>query len=777
MSPARQLARIACRSLFTCALIVLAHAASAASWNYLGGPFGGQPLALFIDAAGNTWAGLNGSGVFHRAAGSTEWVERPGLPTQSNAKLAIDNAGTVYVTGSAGVFSFQPGAAAWVQASGSNGLPNQAGGGLTTDAAGNVFVAMNTSPSTVYKLTAGTINWIAVGAGLPLDSMPNDLVFDAAGNLWASVYGTGVYKLSPGATVWSAMGAGLDNSKITSLAVVGNDLFAGIQFGGVFKLTNAASGGTAWSAWTGGSMNPGDAVYALARGANDTLYAAGYGAVYALPGGSNSWVMQGTGLTSFGPGYAIAYSRSDASLTLANGTGTLLLPAGSATWRQANIGMTASTVYDMVVMPNGDLYAATFGQGVQWQVNGTSVWTPVDPARMSPVVEAIAVDSAGTLFASSSGTVLRLNAGTWSTAGSDQGGFAYVLAVDGANTLWAGQNGAVRKLAVGSSTWAASGAGLPASQSVNALAIDGAATVYAGIFGDGIYALSPGTTTWTARKAGLPDTSVRALQRDATGFMYAAVERGVYKFAAGAWQAVAANQPRDITSLAFAANGELFAGTQNDYAWRLPPGSAAWIQVQLGLGSRTVQSLVAGGGRIYAGTESSRGSPSGVFVYRPQDSVVEFYNSLLDNYFITAEPSEQAAVDGGAAGPGWSRTGEYFNAGGASKVCRFYGSLSPGPNSHFYTINTAECQLLKDIQGSTPASQKRWNFESNDFFSSPPTGGSCAGNTVPVYRAYNNGFARGIDSNHRITSNNVDYLAQLARGWIGEGIVMCAPGN
>ena len=774
MSPVRQRARSTCRSVFVFAMLVVAQAASAASWNYLGGPFGGQPLALFIDATGNTWAGMNGSGVYHRAAGSAEWILRPGLPTQSNAKLTVDNAGTVYVTGSAGVFSSAAGGTTWLKVSGSNGLPNQAAGGLTTDSAGNVYAAMN-APAVVYKLAAGSANWIAVAAGLPADSLPNDLVFDAAGNLWASIFGAGAYKLAPGATVWSAVGTGLNNSKITSLAAVGNDLFAGIQFGGVYKLTNAATGGSTWSAWVGGSMNAGDAVYALVRGANDVLYAAGYGIVYALPGGSPTWVTMGSGLSTFGPGYALAYSRKDGSLTLANGTGALILPSGSANWTPANIGMTASTVYDLVVTPNGDLYAATFGQGVQWQVKGTSVWTPVDPARMSSVVEAIAIDSTGTIFASSSGTVLKLTAGTWNPAGSDQGGFAYVLAVDGANTLWAGQNGAVRKLAAGSATWLATGTGLPGGQSVNALAIDGAATAYAGIYGMGIYALATGGTTWSVRNTGLPDTNVRALQRDATGFMYAAVEQGVYKFVSGAWQPVAANQPADVIALAFDTNGDLYAGTENNYAWRLAVGSAIWTQIGPGLGSRAVQTLAVGGGRIYAGTESSRGSPSGVFVYVPLDSVVEFYNNILDNFFITADPVEQAAVDNGAAGPGWSRTGGYFSAGGVSTVCRFYGSLAPGPNSHFYTIDPTECQQLKNLQAGTPATQKRWNFESNDFSSAPPIGGSCGAGTMPVYRAYNNGFARGIDSNHRITASNAAYLAQVAKGWIGEGIVMCAP--
>ena len=158
-------------------------------------------------------------------------------------------------------------------------------------------------------------------------------------------------------------------------------------------------------------------------------------------------------------------------------------------------------------------------------------------------------------------------------------------------------------------------------------------------------------------------------------------------------------------------------------------------------------------------------------------SVVEFYNTALDNFFITGNATEQLAVAHGAAGAGWSTTGHFFRGGGPAQVCRFYGSLAPGPNSHFYTVDPVECQALKSLQATTPVTQKRWNFESNDFFSSSPVNGQCASGRVPVYRAYNNGFARAIDSNHRISANHAAYLAQIARGWTGEGIVMCAPAN
>ena len=161
------------------------------------------------------------------------------------------------------------------------------------------------------------------------------------------------------------------------------------------------------------------------------------------------------------------------------------------------------------------------------------------------------------------------------------------------------------------------------------------------------------------------------------------------------------------------------------------------------------------------------------------DLVVEFYNTNLDHYFITADTNEAAGIDSGSAGPGWSRTGYSFNSGGSTSVCRFYGSQLPGPNSHFFTLAGSECDGLKQLQASTPDTEKRWNFESLGFVSSPPTtggiNGTCPTGTQPVYRAYNNGFAKGVDSNHRIISSLTAIQEVVTRDWSDEGVVMCAP--
>lgn len=163
-------------------------------------------------------------------------------------------------------------------------------------------------------------------------------------------------------------------------------------------------------------------------------------------------------------------------------------------------------------------------------------------------------------------------------------------------------------------------------------------------------------------------------------------------------------------------------------------------------------------------------------------TVVEFYNTQLKHYFITADPAEQAAVDAGAAGSGWTRTGLGFRAytpalgipPGQSPVCRFYGStainpatgLRRGPNSHFYTAQAAECSAVQLDPG--------WTLEGFAFYTRlPEVNGLCAGGTVPVFRNYNN-RAWSNDSNHRYTTDFATYQLMQSLGWAPEGIVFCA---
>src|SRR5258706_9424417 len=59
--------------------------------------------------------------------------------------------------------------------------------------------------------------------------------------------------------------------------------------------------------------------------------------------------------------------------------------------------------------------------------------------------------------------------------------------------------------------------------------------------------------------------------------------------------------------------------------------------------------------------------------------ITEFFNTNLAHYVLITEAAEVAAIENGAAGPGWQKTGKTLNANSAPgdaaglvAVCRFY---------------------------------------------------------------------------------------------------------
>lgn len=164
-------------------------------------------------------------------------------------------------------------------------------------------------------------------------------------------------------------------------------------------------------------------------------------------------------------------------------------------------------------------------------------------------------------------------------------------------------------------------------------------------------------------------------------------------------------------------------------------------------------------------------------------TVHEFFNESLNRYFRTANEGEANFLRNTPA-TGERDTGRSFRAwsplaapAGTANVCRFYGSVAPGPNSHFYTADPGECRGLQRLELGTPATQKRWNYEELTFAVRVPVNGVCASADapVPVRRVYNRGDVTGRDSNHRYVTDLALYNQMIAQGWAGEGVVMCAP--
>ncbi len=155
----------------------------------------------------------------------------------------------------------------------------------------------------------------------------------------------------------------------------------------------------------------------------------------------------------------------------------------------------------------------------------------------------------------------------------------------------------------------------------------------------------------------------------------------------------------------------------------------------------------------------------------PVANAIEYYHAEYDHYFVTANPTEIAALDAGNF-RGWKRTDAIIPVwttphSGLDPVCRFLSHPMTGErqiSSHFYTPSTSECDYV--------AAAPQWQLESmNIFYLRIPEridgGLFCPVGTQPLYRAYNNGLSGA--SNHRYTTSPTILDNMIGQGWIFEG--------
>jgi hypothetical protein len=160
---------------------------------------------------------------------------------------------------------------------------------------------------------------------------------------------------------------------------------------------------------------------------------------------------------------------------------------------------------------------------------------------------------------------------------------------------------------------------------------------------------------------------------------------------------------------------------------------------------------------------------------------VEYYYAAWNFYFVTAIPAEIAALDGGAFGGVWQRTGQQFNVyssttatrslpAGATTVWRFFSTTFAPKSSHFYTDIVAEYNSL--------LANPNWQLEGPVFSTPMPAAdGTCPAGSIPIYRLFNNGM--GGAPNHRFTTDPNVRAQMIAEGWapegFGIGVVFCSP--
>ena len=139
---------------------------------------------------------------------------------------------------------------------------------------------------------------------------------------------------------------------------------------------------------------------------------------------------------------------------------------------------------------------------------------------------------------------------------------------------------------------------------------------------------------------------------------------------------------------------------------------------------------------------------------------------FFGTYFLTSSPNEIEALDAGAFGGAWQRTGEEFNVwsgpvSGAVPTCRFFNTTF---GTHFYTPYAAECAGLQ----ANPSED--WHYEGIAFYLQvPDESGNCPMGTTILYRLYGNGVSGYPGPVHRFTTSAALFNTMRDAGWVSEG--------
>ena len=497
-------------------------------------------------------------------------------------------------------------------------------------------------------------------------------------------------------------------------------------------------------------------------------------ALLVLPAtaGTNSW-------TAIGPvayPFAIDPSSPSTIYSVVNGNAVTKTTDGGGHWADLAI-FAFDSVNCLVIDPAypATIYAAL---GDPWDLADVPIYKSVDGGAHwaaeaaefngAPTsVVAIAPSLSSTLYAGANEAVFKSSDGglSWEMRSNGLTGF-YVsaLAIDPTNAdivyvaqvvasfMDTGDPTKIFKSTDGGGQWRQAAIAVPAPAQITSLVIDPVtpSVVYAAYaYGNGgknggVFKSFDSGETWIAAQNGLSDTNVYALAIDpsVSRRIYAATQQGVFM--------------------------------STDFA-------ASWTPINDGLTGPDLNVLaisIDGNGSILRAATSA-----GLFEYQmtiPPSAgavaVIEYFNAMFDDYFVTANPHEISELDNGAF-PGWARTGLQFNAYAtlevpAVPVCRFFSTGFAPKSTHFYTPFASECSTLR--------LDSNWELESASAFAIalPGADGVCAAGLIPVYRLYN--LNQGGVPNHRYTTDTAVRAQMMTQGWVAEGlgpnaVEMCSP--
>jgi photosystem II stability/assembly factor-like uncharacterized protein len=432
------------------------------------------------------------------------------------------------------------------------------------------------------------------------------LAINSSGHIFAGTQAFGIFRSTDNGGSWTAVNTGLTNTTVWSLAINANDhIFAGTQDGEIFRSTD---NGSNWTRVKTGVTNM--AVYTLAiNPATQVIFAGTFGisggGIFRSTDNGNSWTTVGLTNTTV---YELAISING---NIFAGTSSQIFHStnNGDSWTALSTGFTEAPVNALAINGSGHVFTGFLGGVFRSTDNGDS-WTEVN-AGMDSEVRALASSYDGRVFVGTRGGVFYStdNGGNWIRT-SLLGNVINSLAINNQGHIFVGHGtfgGGLYRSTDNGKTWdhhiICCSIGIP----VLALAINSTGHIFAGTSVRGIFRSTNNGDSWTEINTGLPNgRSVISIAINSNEHIFVAATGGVYRSTdnGDSWTTVNTGLTNtSVSALAINSNGHIFAGTSGGGVFRSTDNGDSWTTVNTGLTNTRVSSLaINSNGHVSAGT-------------------------------------------------------------------------------------------------------------------------------------------------------------------------------
>jgi photosystem II stability/assembly factor-like uncharacterized protein len=465
----------------------------------------------------------------------------------------------------------------------------------------------------VFRSTNNGVDWTSISSGLYSNTQVSS--FGASGSNLYVVLSENIksryiyyndsraFRSTDNGVSWTIMNTKPFISTVTSLAVSGNNLYAGSVSGRVFLSTDE---GTTWIALNSGNPLNSEPVYSLVSSGNDLLAISGR-SLYRSVDNGKTWVAI---LRAEDPIRSLAINGS--SLYACTSWEVYRSTDNGGIWRYTTSGLNKGggsvTIYSLAV-DGSKLYAGT-SDGVRLSVNDGIDWTHpyTGMPRIYTSVYSLIMHGSNLYAGSNDGifrytkdgdSLTRMNEGLTST------NIAFLTANEN-NLLVTTGNPYKNFISTDKgASWTSLDTVLPANEEKSLITCSAeiGGNLYIGVGYAGVFLSTNNGKSWSPVGSGLAGKTVYSLVTSGNSLFASTGEEGVYFLPdkGTTWTAINAGLANwSVGDLAVSGNN-LYAGTRGGGVFLSTNNGASWTEINTGLPSQKwVRSLAASGSYLYA---------------------------------------------------------------------------------------------------------------------------------------------------------------------------------